>query len=104
MYIFDNFKYDIYMCVLFTFLHGPLKSLFFRYRGSHIIKANGGFIQKKKYIPRVIFQVFGKTQKEGKWFGSYFQMFSIFKCKVTIIKVARICIEPGENANFKLSV
>lgn len=30
MYIFDNFKYDIYVCVLFIFLHGPLKSLFFR--------------------------------------------------------------------------
>lgn len=29
MYIFDNFKYDIYVYVLFTFLHGPLKSLFF---------------------------------------------------------------------------
>lgn len=62
----------IYMCVFYlhsSMVHWSL--YFFRYLGSHIIKANGGFIQKKKkYIPRVIFQVFGKTQKEGKWFGS----------------------------------
>lgn len=66
MYIFDNFKYDIYMCVLFTFLHGPLKSLFFRYRGSHIIKANGGFIQKKKIHTKSYFSGFRQNTKGRK--------------------------------------
>lgn len=72
MYIFDNFKYDIYVCVFylhFSMVHWSL--YFFRYLGSHIIKASGGFAHKKNiYTPRVIFRVFSKTQKEGKWFGS----------------------------------
>lgn len=102
MYTFDNFKYDIYVCVFYlhsSMVHWSL--YFFRYLGSHIIKANGGFIQKKKIHTKSNFSGFRQNTKGRKMIWFLIPNASIFKCKVTIINVC-ICIEPGENANFKL--
>lgn len=64
MYTFDNFKYDIYVCVFYlhsSMVHWSL--YFFRYLGSHIIKANGGFIQKKKNTYQELFFRFSAKHK-----------------------------------------